>query len=176
MPSNPDSRSSPAVGTVVDISQLIGNVQIGAVRAVEAAMRTSMNGQGEIETGEAKIGYTARVPQSPKNGLFIVRVDFAFGLQRVSADAGATTDVAVNVSFELTYRVPDNIATTEEQLAAFANVNGVFNAWPYFREFVHASLSRMGLPPFILPVYRVSPLMQETADKKPKPGSPAATR
>jgi hypothetical protein len=62
----------------------------------------------------------------------------------------------VNVSFELTYSIPESMHVTDEELSAFARVNGVFNAWPYFREFVHASVARMGLPSVIVPIYRLS--------------------
>jgi hypothetical protein len=36
----------------------------------------------------------------------------------------------------------------------FARVNGIYNAWPYLREFVQTSLGRLGLPPFELPLLR----------------------
>lgn len=40
-------------------------------------------------------------------------------------------------------------------LAAFAQINGVFNAWPYIRETVQSLTTRMGLPPLTLAVFRV---------------------
>ena len=43
----------------------------------------------------------------------------------------------------------------ERYFDAFANVNGVFNVWPYFREIVQATSARMSIPPIVLPVYRV---------------------
>jgi hypothetical protein len=43
-----------------------------------------------------------------------------------------------------------------QYLAAFANVNGIYNAWPYFRELVQSMASRAGLPPIVLPVFRVA--------------------
>lgn len=48
-------------------------------------------------------------------------------------------------------------ALREELFTAFANVNGIFNAWPYIRELVQTTATRMGLPPLVLPVYRVGP-------------------
>lgn len=44
----------------------------------------------------------------------------------------------------------------DDFFSAFANVNAVFNVWPYFRELVQSSLARMGLQPVALPVYRVN--------------------
>ena len=36
----------------------------------------------------------------------------------------------------------------------FKGVNLTLNTWPYFREFVHDSVTRMGWPPFIAPLYK----------------------
>jgi hypothetical protein len=60
------------------------------------------------------------------------------------------------VSFDATYRIPATVSAPEDVLNEFAEINGIFNAWPDFREFVHAALARMGLPTFILPVYRLT--------------------
>lgn len=152
-------RRDHALTTTADMAQLISHVQIEGVRTVEASMRTSITSPVELDPVDAKIGYTARVTQVPSDGRFTVKIDCAFEVHRGNEDKPrdtATADVAVHVSFELTYRIPAEMTADEDQLAAFARLNGVFNAWPYFREFVHASLARMGLPPFLLPVYRLS--------------------
>jgi hypothetical protein len=43
----------------------------------------------------------------------------------------------------------------EQFFQAFADVNGLYNSWPYLRELVHSTVIRMGIPPVVLPVYRV---------------------
>lgn len=148
---------------MADMPELIKNVQIENVRVVEANLRTSMKTAEEVL--EANIGRNARVLGLPEDGVFAVQVDFKFTVHpddEKKPKSFSNASIAVGVIFELTYRVPSNMSAPEEDLAEFARVNSVFNAWPYFREFVHASLARMGLPPFILPVYRLS------ADKKPE--------
>lgn len=50
----------------------------------------------------------------------------------------------------------------DRYFSAFANVNGLYNIWPYYRELVQSFSSRMGMPPVILPVYRV----HESASKE----------
>lgn len=155
---------------MADISQLIQVVQIEQVRAVSASMRTSVRSVDEAGTIQGKISHRAHVVQAPQEGLFIVRIDFVFGAHPAKEQKPKDTTtaiVAVNVSFELTYRIPENMSTSEEQLEEFARVNGVFNAWPYFREFVHASLARMGLPPLIIPVYRLPKSKRPASGKSP---------
>ena len=37
-------------------------------------------------------------------------------------------------------------------IEAFAQLNGIYNAWPYFREYLQCSTARMGLPTVTLPL------------------------
>lgn len=153
----PSTAEAPRRTT--DISQLIAVVQIEHVRVVEAHLRTSIKSPDEVGYEiEGKIGHTSHIAEPVKSGLFVVRIDFLFGMHPKGEKAkdNSSARVAVNVSFELTYRIPESMSVSDEELTEFARVNGVFNAWPYFREFVHAALSRMGLPPVIIPVFRLS--------------------
>lgn len=61
----------------------------------------------------------------------------------------------VEASFVLRYGVPSGTKVTKNALAEFASQNGVFNAWPYWREYLHATTARMGLPGFVCPVLRI---------------------
>lgn len=67
--------------------------------------------------------------------------------------------LSINVTFMLVYEYLVKGGPTEREfdkyLRAFSNVNGVFNVWPYFREFVQTTTTRMGVPAYILPTYRV---------------------
>lgn len=42
-----------------------------------------------------------------------------------------------------------------DDLQVFAEVNGVYNAWPYWRELVQSTGSRIGLHGIVAPVFRV---------------------
>lgn len=42
----------------------------------------------------------------------------------------------------------------------FGRVNGIYNAWPYLREYVQSCLVRLGLPPFELPLLRAGAAAQ----------------
>ena len=63
----------------------------------------------------------------------------------------------VRGTFELSYRFPEEESFSSEELTAFGQVNAVFNAWPYWRELVQASLARMSMPTLTVPVFRVVP-------------------
>jgi hypothetical protein len=73
--------------------------------------------------------------------------------------------VRIDARFALTYSIGSQDGLTDENYYAFGQRNGVYNAWPYWREFVQSTTVRMGLPPLTLPVYRIgiSKLQQDAA-------------
>jgi preprotein translocase subunit SecB len=58
----------------------------------------------------------------------------------------------VECTFEVGLRVASPM--TKDYSDIFARVNLPVNTWPYFREFVHSTISRMGLPPVVLPLVK----------------------
>lgn len=88
---------------------------------------------------------------------FSLRADY-----EESAEAQAPFEIAA--TYLLVYEVPSLDGIKDENVRAFGELNGVFNAWPYWREFVQATTVRMGLPPLTVPVYR--PLSTVTTETK----------
>lgn len=73
------------------------------------------------------------------------------------AKSGASSDdelLRIEALFLLRYRVPSFAGLRKANIAAFGDMNGLYNAWPYWREFVQATTVRMGLPALTIPVYR----------------------
>lgn len=76
--------------------------------------------------------------------------------------------VSVSASFAIAYAlspIDDRPEPSDEELAGFAEVNGHFNATAYWREFLHSSLSRGGLPPYLVEPYNAAQRINEL-DKK----------
>ena len=69
--------------------------------------------------------------------------------------------VSVECAYEVDYVLNEDFEITPEHVKAFKDGNAIFNAWPYFREYLQNNLQRMGLPPLIAPFLRLQP--------KPKP-------
>lgn len=67
----------------------------------------------------------------------------------------------INATFILVYSFNQKEDFKKDDLGMFANVNGVFNCWPYWREFVQNITPRMGLPSLIVPLLKIP--------KKPPP-------
>ena len=61
--------------------------------------------------------------------------------------------VHVSARIEVKYDLsPDRDNDSDEAINTFGRMNGVQTAWPYFREYLHSSLVRLGLPSFDLPL------------------------
>jgi hypothetical protein len=90
--------------------------------------------------------------------------------------AAATADAPIQmmVVFALAYRLSDAPKYSDAVLEEFAQTNAVFNAWPYWREYIQTTSARMNLPPMTLPVFRVSPTLNQ--DAKPVNSEKAAVK
>ena len=59
--------------------------------------------------------------------------------------------VLVSAVFHVIYKLTTT-GLPNELVEQFGKINGIFNAWPYWRELLQSTLQRMGLPPIVLPL------------------------
>ncbi len=90
-----------------------------------------------------------------------IRVIAQFRFEVLDADVNQNTENAllVEASYGLLYTLKNDQGVNYEKAKAFGEVNGVYNAWPFWREYVYTTLARMGLPPVTLPVFRIDDSM-----------------
>jgi len=90
-----------------------------------------------------------------EEGMIFVFAKFNF--QGYNQGKKKTEDACVRIDCEyvLAYSVEDFEGITEAGCNEFARINGIFNAWPYWRELVQNTIARMGLPQLTLPVFRI---------------------
>lgn len=60
----------------------------------------------------------------------------------------------IEADYVIVYESEKADTFSEEELEAFGEFNGVYNIYPYWREFIQNSVARMGLPPLMLPTLR----------------------
>ena len=58
---------------------------------------------------------------------------------------------------------------TEKELQNFCDINAVYNAWPYWREFVHSTMDRMGLPTMTMPLLKFRATKKTDTEEKEEP-------
>jgi hypothetical protein len=83
---------------------------------------------------------------------------------------GETNDssLTITATYILSYSISNFEGLEKKNLHAFAQINAVFNAWPFWREFVQNTTSRMGLVPVTIPVYRVQASREGRETSKPQ--------
>lgn len=141
--------------TTKNVARVASGVEIGGIRLVEANAKTRIRSVHEVTGSGANLmlSPTATVVEGPdSSGFFLVLATMD---ARVVPDEGdGEPFVHVLVRFELRYRLREGFTATRSDLNEFARGNGIFNAWPYFREAIQTATARMDLPPVVLPLYR----------------------
>ena len=109
------------------------------------------------------ISYSTEVQVDRKNGYIIVTAKFHF--EAFTESKTQKPVILIDASFLLAYKIENFEGLTQKGFDQFANLNGIYNAWPYWREFVQNTVTRMGLPSLTIPVFRI---VQSTAKKNAK--------
>jgi preprotein translocase subunit SecB len=83
-----------------------------------------------------------------------------------SAHCGETLAAQVQIQYLLTYKLSTSEHLDDDDLSQFASANGALHSWPFLRETLYSIISRMGYPPFTLPVMHFHP--KPPAESKPE--------
>ncbi len=111
------------------------------------------------------INYSTEVEVDKKNGYIIVIAKFHF--EAFTESKAQKPVILIDASFLLAYKIENFEGLTQKGFEQFANLNGIYNAWPYWREFVQNTIVRMGLPSLSIPVFRiVEPPKKKTTKQK----------
>jgi len=82
-----------------------------------------------------------------------VNVEFRFRMKGSQGDESIQV-ISLDAEYLLVYLLNPNAEIEEDCFKHFAEVNGPYNAWPYWRELVHSVTGRVGLPGIVVPVFR----------------------
>jgi preprotein translocase subunit SecB len=69
-----------------------------------------------------------------------------------AAHANEVQAVESKITYLLAYEISGGENPSPEDLAEFARANGTLNSWPFVREVLFGLTSRMGYPPYTLPL------------------------
>ena len=146
------------------LKRLIAEVEIEGVRLVEATAETKVRSPADTGAVDLLVNRTAEINERQDSGTFFVVAKI--GTQLVPEQAKEEPLVSIETSFELQYRLPEGFRVDPQTLTTFAETNGIYNAWPYWREFVQSTFARMGLPPVVLPLLRAREVMEKPEAEK----------
>jgi len=117
----------------------------------------------EEELGYYRTGYFAEVKTMDQEQL-VVAAEFQLVLrppgQEPAASSTATLLDTQPLKASATYHIDysarwGNSQPPWDDVQAFADVNAIFNSWPYWRQLVHSTLPRMGVHKLVIPVFRL---------------------
>lgn len=145
----PMTTNSASFANVEAVASL---VEITKVFLLDAHVQRKV----EIQSAERKLFELKQVESTLGEKADSIFVKVTFGIRIAAPDLGAadTGDMQIRATFALTYTLKESNKVTPEMAQAFGEVNGAYNAWPFWREFVYSTMARMGLPPLVMPVFR----------------------
>lgn len=139
------------------------SINLLSLAADRLAMPTADESEIEVST-ERSVSRDFSPEREEAAARLVVRVDFMVNVREISSQAALVNLKAVFESvYDLNRGMP---AEAERDLDAFAVTNAVVHVWPYYRELVQSTTWRMGLPPFPLPLFRIT---DASPTSKPKP-------
>ena len=138
-------------------------VQLKDVRLISC--KCDQTPEGTLGKKPYNINYSTEVQVDKKSGYIIVTAKFHF--EAFTESKAQKPVILIDASFLLAYKIENFEGLTQKAFEQFANLNGIYNAWPYWREFVQNTVVRMGLPSLSIPVFRiVEPRKEKTGKKK----------
>lgn len=138
-------------------------VEIKNVRLVETLAKHPIG----AEPSDLSIFHSAHTALSDDQTEILVLARFqVISGQKKAAEEQAPAEPAlvINATFALTYNLKSAEGIQTPNLDAFGELNGIYNCWPYWREYVSQMTGRFGLPPLTLPVFQPTRGLQK---KKP---------
>lgn len=148
------------------------NAAINRMRLARAKVTSQSMDEGPKTPIAVVFNFKSKPISAPSN---VLRLEIAFRMTGVEEKEEGKKDtpekkpddkkpepvVLVECAYEVDYVLREGFTITSEHVKAFKDGNAIFNAWPYFREYLQNNLQRMGLPPLTAPFLRLQP--------KPKP-------
>jgi len=135
-------------------SAVADRVQIRDVRLIHCACHQTPKA-AQAKKFNARLNRRPRVEVDPANNSIAVIAHFEFvGNDAQAEDKEPAFHIAAD--FLVLYAANSLDGLGDDNYKNFAHLNGIYNAWPYWREFLHNTMSRMELKPFLLPVFRIA--------------------
>lgn len=140
------------------------NVQIADV--LQVASKTVLKKRTPFEK-PSKIYLGVQVENVEINDNNLLFVDIK--LQNKILNKKNTIILQIEATYRLVYHLNPEVVLNDDDLQSFAQINAVYNAWPYWREFVSNTVGRMryrhaGL--IIIPVFRVQEFKKYLSGKE----------
>ena len=99
--------------------------------------------------------------------MVVIRFAF-FAASGPSRTAQRIAEVSATLALRYAIERKALSALDDNAVQDFAETNGVYNAWPYWREILQATAARVGLPGIVAPLFRIIPEVKNGKAGLPK--------
>jgi preprotein translocase subunit SecB len=150
-----DTKPSFAAAPVSKLSMatvVSARVELLRIRLVESSISGSSI-EDEKMPSRMLVELNTEASYNEERGIITVSVQLGVSGRYKEAESGEPA-LKIDVKFIADYKLSSHEGLSSENFAAFGELNGVHNCWPYCREYIQSTVARMGLPPLVLPVFR----------------------
>lgn len=150
------------------------DVTIEAVNLSRAEMRTNLDPLDPPEITRLAQRFRCRfeLPSTRPNHV-VVHVNLVLDGTDIEATEEDQPLVSINATFTAVYELEDARTYPRDALQHFAELNGTYNVWPYWRELVQTFAARAGMGGLVVPVFRPRPRRVPEPDETAALGDPA---
>lgn len=142
-----------------------GRVELQMVRLLECSCKKIANCPTDNQTFNAEKTPTFQIDKEQN----LIEVFIEFALKAFSEGVEQKKENAyleIEATFCLLYHIQNMEGLDDNAFRSFAEFNGTYNAWPYWREFVQNVTTRMGLPALTIPVFRIATSLKKEIDQE----------
>lgn len=142
--------ASPIVPPFLDRKVLL---QVIRLMGMSAKQQIKVDAAGAFQMPEEVTFETnLRAPDNPEgDGLPFVA---SFKVTGKNPDGQVNLDISA--VYAAVYSVHPIDGVTTEEIHSFGRLVCMMHLWPFWREYVHSTLSRLGLPSFVVPLFNPS--------------------
>ena len=148
-------KNAPSQEEITAFSELVRRVQLNDIQLLCAEVHGqrefvgahgAVDGAIEVALNIESKGSLVETPPSIRCDVMIQWQGFSPG--------GQEPLVRVKETYLVCYDLSDNASVSQEMLKVLAENNATFNVWPFFRQSLHGTTLRMGLPAYSLPLLK----------------------
>jgi preprotein translocase subunit SecB len=126
------------------VNRVAKRVDLTGVRLVEISAKSDPHAMGPKLSPAVDLNCTVGEHDAAN---IQVLCDYTF-----SAETETDKAIQSTIRYLLLYEVSGEETPSDSDLAEFAKANGALHSWPFVRELLYGLTSRMGFPPYTLPV------------------------
>jgi hypothetical protein len=146
-----DIREDPfALAGILSERVSIESVILAESHAIRTPELEHLQDGLEFRSSIVSVGYTLLKDEKK------IFVYTSLSVKSDEGDGGESgKNLAIGAMFVLAYSASSMEGIEDKHAEAFGSTNGIYNIWPYWREFVQNTSVRMGIKPIVVPVFRL---------------------